>query len=81
MDGRAKAQAVNDHLGEAAKEEVLCRDANVRENYGRLVEVLKSLFGPLESIPSLRVTFTSIFKWKPILADFSHRLMSWRRMH
>ena len=76
LSGKSKAQALVDHLGGIAKEEVLCRAETIRENYDEVVKVLKSQFSPVESLQSLSAEFHSSKQYdNESLADFSRRLM------
>ena len=76
LSGKSKAQALIDHLGGIAKEEVLCRAESVREDYDEVVKVLKSQFSPSESLQSLSAEFHSAKQYDhESLADFSRRLM------
>ncbi|XP_071964111.1 uncharacterized protein [Antedon mediterranea] len=76
LTGKAKAQSLLDHLAGSAKEEILCREGNVREDYDQIVTVLKSLFGPIETVPSLTREFHNRNqKDVESLADFSRVLM------
>ena len=76
LSGKSKAQALVDHLGGIAKEEVLCRTETIRENYDEVVKVLKSQFSPVESLQSLSAEFHSSKQYdNESLADFSRRLM------
>ena len=76
LSGKAKAQALIDHVGGIAKEEILCRDESVREDYDELVLILKSQFCPVESLQTLSASFHScVQKDGESLADFSRNLM------
>ncbi|XP_041472249.1 uncharacterized protein LOC121421569 [Lytechinus variegatus] len=76
LSGKSKAQALVDHLGGIAKEEILCRADSVREDYDELVQILKSQFCPVESLQTLSASFHScVQKDGESLADFSRNLM------
>lgn len=76
LEGKDKAQALIDHLVGVVKEEVLCRDLSVREDFDQLVDVLNSLFGPAESVQSLSAEFhTRTQREGEGLADYSRVLM------
>ena len=76
LSGKTKAQALIDHLGGVAKEEILCRDESIKGDFDKLVEVLKSQFAPVESLQSLSASFHAYTqKDGESLADFSRNLM------
>ena len=66
----AKATALIDHLGGAAKEEVLCASEAVKGDYVELTSLLRKRFGPAETLHSLRVKQDG-----ESLADYSRALM------
>ena len=76
LEGIAKAQSFIDHLTGAAKEEILCRDESVRKDCDKLIEILKSLFGAVETVQSLTAEF---YNRKQLgtesLLDYSRALM------
>ena len=75
LDGTQKAQSLIDHLAGAAKEEVLCRGDSVRKDCDKLIEVLKSLFGTVETVQSLTAEFHNRKQvGTETLADYSRAL-------
>ena len=46
-----------DYLCGSAREEVLCRPAEVRKDFGALVSLMRRRFEPLEIVLSLRAEF------------------------
>lgn len=76
LTGEAKAQALIDNLAGVAKEEILCREYSVRKDSEQIIKVLKSLFSPIESVPSISQAFHNRDQQDgESLADFSRALM------
>ncbi|XP_063962087.1 uncharacterized protein LOC135155782 [Lytechinus pictus] len=76
LSGEAKAQSLVDHLAGVAKEEVLCRDEDVRKDSDQIINVLQSLFAASESVPSLSQSFYNRRQQEgESLADYSRALM------
>ena len=74
-----RAVILLDHLGGCAKEEVLCHPLAMRESVESLVALLRSRFGPLESVHSLHAAFHERMQLEgESLADYSRVLM---RLH
>ena len=68
-----------DHLSGAAKEEILCAPAEERNTYAKIVSLLRSRFGPLESVSTLTsALYARVQLDGESLADFSRALM---RLH
>ena len=82
LTGKEKAQALIDHLTGAAKEEILCRDETVRQDYDKLVDILKSLFGVAETVQSLTAEFhnrkqlpnESLLDYSRVLMRIHHKM-------
>ncbi|XP_071956902.1 uncharacterized protein [Antedon mediterranea] len=76
LTGRDKAQALLTHLTGAAKEEILCREAGVKEDSAEIIKILKLRFGPGERVQSLS---TKLHEREQLegetLADFSGTLI------
>ncbi|XP_033117093.1 uncharacterized protein LOC117117025 [Anneissia japonica] len=71
-----RAQALLDHLGGSAKEELLCYGLDVRGDHRRIIEVLKERFGPQETNASLSETLHNrVQQDGESLAEFSLALM------
>ena len=76
LTGEAKARALLEHLGGAAKEEVQCQKEEIRKDFGKIVEVLQSLFAPRDSLASLtQALHNRTQREGENLADFSRALM------
>ena len=74
-----RAVILLDHLGGCAKEEVLCHPLAMRQSVESLVALLRSRFGPLESVHSLQAAFLERMQSEgESLADYSRVLM---RLH
>ena len=74
-----RAVILLDHLGGCAKEEVLCHPLAMRQSVESLVALLRSRFGPLESVHSLHAAFHERMQLEgESLADYSGVLM---RLH
>ena len=72
----AKATALIDHLGGAAKEEVLCASEAVKGDYVELTSLLRKRFGPAETLHSLTRAFNDRVRQDgESLADYSRTLM------
>ena len=57
LDGSEKAQSLIDHWTGVAKAEILCTEESIRKDPNKQIEVLKSLFGTVESVQSLTAEF------------------------
>ena len=76
IEGRDKVATALDHLGGVAKEEVACSPPADREDYARLLRVLRMRFGQQESVQSLNAAFYARQQQEgESLADFSRALM------
>ena len=74
-----RAVILLDHLGGCAKEEILCHPLATRQSVESLVALLRSRFGPLESVHSLHAAFHERMQLEgESLADYSRVLM---RLH
>ena len=74
-----RAVALFDHLGGCAKEEVLCHPHAMRQSVESLTALLRSRFGPMETVPSLHAAFHARMQLEgESLADYSRVLM---RLH
>ena len=74
-----RAVILLDHLGGCAKEEILCHPLAMRQSVESLVALLRSRFGPLESVHSLHAAFHERMQLEgESLADYSRVLM---RLH
>ena len=74
-----RAVILLDHLGGCAKEEVLCHPLAMRQSVESLVALLRSRFGPLESVHSLHAAFLERMQSEgESLADYSRVLV---RLH
>ena len=74
-----RAVVLFDHLGGCAKEEVLCHPHAMRQSVESLTALLRSRFGPMETVPSLHAAFHARMQLEgESLADYSRVLM---RLH
>ena len=71
-----RAVVMLDHLGGCAKEEVLCHPLATRQSMESLAALLRSRFGPLETVHSLHAAFHARMQLEgESLADYSRVLM------
>ena len=76
LAGAAKARALIDHLGGAAKEEIQCQPEDIRKDYGKVVDVLTIQFARKDSLASLTQALHNRHQREgENLADFSRALM------
>ena len=74
-----RAVVMFDHLGGCAKEEVLCHPNAMRQSVESLTALLRSRFGPMETVPSLHAAFHARMQLEgESLADYSRVLV---RLH
>ena len=74
-----RAVVLFDHLGGCAKEEVLCHPQAMQQSVESLTALLRSRFGPMETVPSLHAAFHARMQLEgESLADYSRVLM---RLH
>ena len=59
FEGEDKLAALTDHLGGNAREEYLCADPVVKNDFNKLSSLLKRRFGPAEELPALSAAFSS----------------------
>ena len=72
----ARINALVDHLGGAAKEEVLCASEATRASFSELNKLLRKRFGQAESMHSLSQAFNDRARQEgESLADYSRSLM------
>ena len=71
--------ALTDNLGGSAREEYLCAPNNIKQDYSKLISLLKKRFGPAEGLSSLSAAFNAQVQLEgEDLAAYSHALM---RLH
>ena len=76
LAGAAKARALIDHLGGAAKDEIQCQQEDIRKDYGKIVEILQTQFARKDSLASLTQALHNRHQREgENLADFSRALM------
>ena len=80
VSGDDRAVVLLDHIGGCAKEEVLCHPLAMRQSMESLTaQLLRSRFGPLETVHSLQAGFHARMQLEgESLADYSRVLM---RLH
>ena len=77
--GDAKLAALTGNLGGSAREEYLCAPNNIKQDYSKLISLLKKRFGPAEGLSSLSAAFNARVQLEgEDLASYSRALM---RLH
>ena len=76
VSGDDRTVVLLDHLGGCAKEEVLCHPLAMRQSMKSLTALLRSRFGPLETVHSLQAGFHARMQLEgESLAEYSRVLM------
>ena len=76
VSGDDRTVVLLDHLGGCAKEEVFCHPLAMRQSMESLTALLRSRFGPLETVHSLHAGFHARMQLEgESLADYSRVLM------
>ena len=74
--GDAKLAALTDNLGGSARDKYLCAPNNIKQDYSKLISLLKKRFGPAEGLSSLSAAFNALVQLEgEDLAAYSHALM------